>query len=114
MPSVSFSPAWHCGMALPCIRSGAVVLRGAIDDALRAHPALHARLLDPQGGLRPEVTVFVDGERCRDRTGLQQPLRPDSRVLVLQTLSAARPAAPCLGRWSAQGLPALSLRTSRR
>jgi hypothetical protein len=37
--------------------------------------------------LRANVVVFVDGRRSRDRVKLDDPLRADSRVHVLQALS---------------------------
>jgi len=44
-------------------------------------------VLDDQGHLRPNVVVFIDGQRSTDRTGLSDALRPDSSVHVLQALS---------------------------
>jgi len=41
-------------------------------------------LLDDRGALREHVQIFVDGEGVRDREGLSDPLRADSRVHILQ------------------------------
>jgi sulfur carrier protein ThiS len=40
-------------------------------------------VLDEQGRLRANVVVFIDGKRSK----LDEPLRSDSRIYVLQALS---------------------------
>ena len=49
--------------------------------------SLAAYVLDDQGRLRTNVVAFVDGRRCRDRALLDDPLRPDSTIHILQALS---------------------------
>jgi hypothetical protein len=71
----------------PEFDTDAPTLRGALEAAFAAHPALRGYLLDDQGRMRPHVVAFVDGERVRDRVALDVPLRADSRVFVLQALS---------------------------
>jgi hypothetical protein len=44
-------------------------------------------VLDEQGHLRENVVIFIDGRRSTDRVGLDDPLRPDSMVYILQALS---------------------------
>jgi sulfur-carrier protein len=73
--------------AVPQVDSGAGQLRAALDSAFALNPALRGYVLDEQGHLRENVAIFIDGVRCRDRTRLDDPLQPDSKVYVLQALS---------------------------
>ena len=72
---------------VPEFSSACTDLRAALEEAFAGHPRLRGYILDDQGHLRPHVVIFVDGRRCTDRIGLSAPLRPDSRVHVLQALS---------------------------
>ncbi|HSI58184.1 MAG TPA: MoaD/ThiS family protein [Ideonella sp.] len=87
MPTVHFTPQLRRFTAAPQVATEAATLRDALADAFRANPALRGYVLDDQGGLRANVVVFIDGERCRDRRELSQPLRSGSEVHVLQALS---------------------------
>lgn len=62
-------------------------LRAALDAAFALNPRLRGYVLDDQGHLRGNVVAFVDGRRCAERIRLDDPLRPDSRVHVMQALS---------------------------
>ena len=62
-------------------------LREALDAAFQLNPRLQGYVLDDQQHLRPHVVVFIDGHRSRSRVTLDDPLRPDSQVHVLQALS---------------------------
>jgi sulfur-carrier protein len=62
-------------------------LREGLQAAFRINPRLQGYVLDEQGHLRPNVVVFIDGRRSHDRVALNDPLRPDSQVHVLQALS---------------------------
>ena len=65
----------------------AATLRGALDAAFALNPRLRGYVLDDQGHLRGNVVAFVDGRRCAERVRLDDALRPDSRVHVIQALS---------------------------
>jgi molybdopterin synthase sulfur carrier subunit len=52
-----------------------------------AHPNLRGFVLDERGAVRHHVAIFVDGDAIRDKVGLQQPLRAESEVYVMQALS---------------------------
>ena len=71
----------------PEVHSPATSLRDALEDAFAVNSRLRGYVLDDQGHLRANVVVFVDGVRSDDRIALADPLRPDSRVYVLQALS---------------------------
>lgn len=87
VPTISFTPQLRRFTDTPTVSSRAGNLRAALEDAFHVNPRLRGYVLDDQGALRPNVVVFVDGERCRERLRLEQPLRPASTVQVLQALS---------------------------
>ena len=55
--------------------------------AFALNPRLRGYVLDDQAHLRANVVAFIDGRRCHDRVRLDDPLRPDSEVHVMQALS---------------------------
>ena len=71
----------------PAIRTDAATLRGALEDAFAAAPRLPGYILDDQGHLRKHVIVFIDGQRVRDYEKLDDALRANSEVHVLQALT---------------------------
>lgn len=74
-------------IAVPEFESGAGRLRAALEGAFDNNPLLRGYVLDDQGRLRENVVIFIDGRRSQDRTRLDDPLRPDSKVYILQALS---------------------------
>jgi hypothetical protein len=74
-------------LPVPELATAAVTLRAALDEAFAENPRLGAYVLDDQGHLRENVVIFIDGQRTRDRVLLNDPLRPDSRIYILQALS---------------------------
>jgi sulfur-carrier protein len=87
MPTVQFTPQLRRFLETPQVDSAASTLRAALEDAFAVNLRLRGYVLDDQGGMRANVVVFIDGERCLERTRLDQPLKPDSTVYVLQALS---------------------------
>jgi molybdopterin synthase sulfur carrier subunit len=73
--------------ALPQVETSAGRLRAGLDTAFDANPTLRGYVLDEQGHLRENVVIFIDGRRSTDRIGLDDPLKPDSKVYILQALS---------------------------
>ncbi|MFD2270143.1 MoaD/ThiS family protein [Undibacterium arcticum] len=71
----------------PQVDTPAATLRPALEAAFAVNPRLRGYVLDEQGHLRPHVAIFIDGLRVRDRVTLDDALRPDSSVHVLQALS---------------------------
>lgn len=71
----------------PEIDAPVATLRDALDAAFVQNPRLRGYVLDDQGHLRGNVVAFVDGRRCTERIRLDDALRPDSRVHVMQALS---------------------------
>jgi sulfur-carrier protein len=87
MARISFTPQLQRFTATPEVECRAATLREALEAAFEINPKLRGYVLDDQGHLRANVVCFVDGERGTDRVALNQLLRPDSRVYVLQALS---------------------------
>lgn len=87
MPKVMFTPQLRRFTATPEVVSDATRLRAALDDAFSANPQLRGYVLDDQGHVRPNVVIFIDGQRQDDRIELTQPLSTTSTVYVLQALS---------------------------
>jgi hypothetical protein len=87
VPTIQFTPQLRRFIDTPQVQSGAATLRAALEDAFAPNPKLRGYVLDDQGGLRANVVVFADGERCLERVRLDQALQPASSVYVLQALS---------------------------
>lgn len=73
--------------AVPQVETEARVLRAGLDAAFAVNPRLRSYVLDDQGALRANVTIFIDGRRCHETARLDDPLQPASQVYVLQALS---------------------------
>jgi sulfur-carrier protein len=87
MALITFTPQLQRFTATPELECGAATLREALEAAFAVNPRLRGYVLDDQGHLRANVVCFVDGRRSTDRVALSEPLRPDSRIYVLQALS---------------------------
>lgn len=87
MPRLFFTPQLARFTATPEVDTSASTLREALEAAFAINPQLRGYVLDDQGHLRANMVAFIDGQRCRDRVALADPLRADSRVHVLQALS---------------------------
>lgn len=74
-------------MAVPRVETDARQLRAALEAAFAAQPRLRAYVFDDQGRLRENLVIFIDGVRSRERMLLDDPLRADSQVYILQALS---------------------------
>lgn len=72
---------------VPEIDTVADTLRNALDAAFAVNAQLRGYILDEQGHLRPNVVIFINGNRVNDRVSLNNPLAADSSVYVLQALS---------------------------
>lgn len=87
MARVAFTPQLQRFTTTPQVDTTASTLRGALEAAFEINPRLRGYVLDDQGRLRPNVVVFIDGQRSRDRAALSDPLAAHSCVHVLQALS---------------------------
>jgi len=87
VPRVVFTPQLRRFTATPEVSGQSTVLRALLEEAFEVNPRLRGYVLDDQGHLRPNVVIFIDGQRSRDRIALAEALQPDSTVHVLQALS---------------------------
>jgi len=87
MPTVTFAPALTRHVACPPQEVAAATLRGALDAAFAAAPAMRGYVLDEQGAVRKHVAVFINGEMIASRTELARALQPDDRIQVIQALT---------------------------
>ncbi len=83
MAQIIFTQQLARFLPVPALETQAATLRAALDGAFAANPRLGAYVLDEQGRLRANVVVFIDGKRSE----LDEPLRSDSKIYVLQALS---------------------------
>ena len=61
-------------------------IRDVLSDVFAKHPAIKGYVLDDQGRVRVHIAMFLDNTHIR--TGiLDQPVKPDSELYVMQALS---------------------------
>ena len=87
MPLVQFSANLARHTPAPDCHVVADTVAGALAAVFGSHPPLRSYVLDDQGALRKHVAIFVDGTCMVDRQTLSDALRPDSEILVVQSLS---------------------------
>lgn len=87
MAQIVFTQQLARFLPVPQLATDAVTLRAALDGILATNSRLAGYVLDDQGRLRENVVIFIDGQRTRERARLDDPLRPDSIVHILQALS---------------------------
>lgn len=87
MAQIIFTQQLARFLPVPQLATCARDLRGALDGALAGNARLRGYVLDDQGRLRENVVIFIDGQRSRDRVRLDDVLRPDSTIYILQALS---------------------------
>ena len=87
MARVVFTPNIQRHVACPATEAPGATVREVLDAVFLSNPQARGYVLDDQGHLRANMVVFIDGRRCHDRVALDDPLKPDSRVHVLQALS---------------------------
>ena len=87
MARLHFTPHLRRFTDTPVVDTAATTLRDALEAAFGVNARLRGYVLDDQGHLRPNVVVFIDGQRSSERVRLADPLRADSEVHVLQALS---------------------------
>ncbi|QPF72993.1 MoaD/ThiS family protein [Roseateles sp. DAIF2] len=87
MARIVFTPQLRRFVEVPEIETAAGTLRAGLEAAFAQNPRLRGYVLDDQGHLRANVTIFIDGRRLRDGRRLDDPLAPASQVHVLQALS---------------------------
>ena len=87
MAKVEFTPNLRRHLAVSAVEVPGGTLSSVLERVFATHERLRGYVLDDQGSLRRHVTVFVDGRRVADRSGLSDPVGDTSEVYVLQALS---------------------------
>jgi molybdopterin synthase sulfur carrier subunit len=87
MAHITFTQQLARFLPVPRLEVHAADLRGALDGVFAGNARLRGYVLDDQGCLRENVVIFIDGRRSRDRVLLDDALRPDSQIYILQALS---------------------------
>ena len=87
MPKVTFTPNIQRHVVCPDAIVAGRTVREVLDAVFAANPRARGYVLDDQGALRRHMTIFVDGEAIRDRTGLGEKVDEGSTVAVFQALS---------------------------
>lgn len=87
MARIVFTPQLRRFVDIPELQTAAASVREGLEAAFTVNPRLRGYVLDDQGHLRANVTIFIDGRRLRDVRALSDALAADSTVHVLQALS---------------------------
>lgn len=87
MVKVSFTPNIQRHVACDEAQAEGRTVREVLDKVFAENPQARGYVLDDQAGLRKHMAIFVDGQLLRDRAGLSDPVREDSRIYVFQALS---------------------------
>ena len=87
MPRVVFTSNLQRHVNCPDIEVAAGTLGAVLAQVFAAQPQARGYVLDEQGHLRKHVTVFIDGQRVRDRERLEDAVGESSEVYVMQALT---------------------------
>jgi len=87
MPTVQFTDAIQRHVSCPPTEVGGATVREVLDAVFAGNPRARGYVLAEQDALRKHMAIFLDGRMIRDRTRLSDPVRPDSKVYVMQALS---------------------------
>ncbi len=87
MPLVRFTANIQRHVACPSTEVPGATLREVLDNVFAGNPRARAYVLDDQAGVRRHMAIFIDGALIKDRDHLSDPVRPDSRVDVYQSLT---------------------------
>ncbi len=88
MPRLAFTPQLRRFTATPLVNSAAAAtVLQLLEEAFALNPVLRGYVLDEQGHLRPNVALFVDGQRQDAALADGRALAPESSVYVMQALS---------------------------
>ncbi len=75
------------GQSQIVLDSSAATVSEALDDLWRQHLGLRDRVLNEQGGLRPHVNIFVNGENVRRKQLLDTAVPESCEITILPSVS---------------------------
>jgi hypothetical protein len=87
MARVVFTPNLARHVSAAAVEAPGRTVREVLDAVFADNEQARGYVLDDQAGLRKHMTVFIDGQRIRDRIGLSDPVSEGGTVYVLQALS---------------------------
>ena len=87
MARVVFTANLQRHVDCPEAEADGATVREVLDAVFSRHDLLRGYVLDDQAALRRHMGVIVDGTSLRDRRTLSDPVKPTSRIYVLQALS---------------------------
>jgi sulfur-carrier protein len=87
MARVCFTTNLRRHVECPTVEAEGETVREVLDRVFASNERLGAYVLDDQKALRKHMTILVDGARLRDLAGLSDPVKPQSEIYVLQSLS---------------------------
>jgi hypothetical protein len=85
--TVSFTPNLERHVECPTKSVEGATVREVLDRVFAENPKLRGYVVDEQGALRHHMLIFVDGEQITDRAKLSDPVRSNSELYVMQSLS---------------------------
>ncbi len=68
----------------------ALTLGDALSTSEQSHPGLTARVLTPEGEIRPNVNLFIDETNARDLDGLSTPLGDGVVISIIPAVAGGR------------------------
>ena len=90
MATVRFTRNIQRHVACPDREIPGDTLRAVLDGYFRENERARGYVLDEQGRIRQHMVVFIDAELARDRDSLCDPVKPDSKIDVIQALSGGK------------------------
>ena len=87
MPRVVFTSNLQRHVACPEREVSGSTVAQALAAVFAESPQVREYVLDEQGHVRKHVSIYVDGQRIRDRERLTDPVAARSEIYVLQALS---------------------------
>ena len=87
MPRVVFTSNLQRHVSCPEREVSGSNVAQALARVFSESPQVREYVLDEQGHVRKHVSIYVDGQRIRDRERLTDPVGESSEIYVLQALS---------------------------
>ena len=87
MPTVRFTQNIQRHVPCPTREVSGSTLRTVLDAYFQENERARGYVLDEQGRIRQHMVVFIDNEMARDRDSLSDPVKPNSTIDVIQSLS---------------------------
>jgi hypothetical protein len=87
MARVTFTANLERHLSCPPMEAPGGTVREVLDCVFAENEPARGYVLDDQAALRKHMAIFVDGFLIRDRVGLSDAVRDDSKIYVVQSLS---------------------------